>query len=190
MPISETYPWDNPFLGVVLAGVFTSGSLNQLTSRGFTILYFSYDLIVNAFATVGINVEFDESTPDDVFGACVHEIEQLSYSDLAKVKRKLTESNETEIQRFLDELKSSVDRMIDRILIIPLYGAESSFENLADAVNFMNSYDIYDGSGDFRKYEINVRFTNGDTISASLADKDKAIRFLQYVGGADATTYA
>jgi hypothetical protein len=37
--LAETYREYNPFLGVVLAGVFTDGSLQQLKSHGFNVAY-------------------------------------------------------------------------------------------------------------------------------------------------------
>lgn len=55
-----------PFIGVVLAGDFTEGSLNQLTSLGFKVLYFPYEDVVEAFARVGIDANFDEDTTDRV----------------------------------------------------------------------------------------------------------------------------
>jgi hypothetical protein len=38
IPLAETYSDYNPFLGAVLAGVFTEGSLQQLRSHGFALL--------------------------------------------------------------------------------------------------------------------------------------------------------
>jgi hypothetical protein len=39
-PLRDTYQGLSPFAGVVLAGVFTDGSLQQLRSHGFSILFF------------------------------------------------------------------------------------------------------------------------------------------------------
>src|SRR3990172_8567145 len=38
IPLAETYADYHPFLGVVLAGVFTAGSIEQLKSNGFEVL--------------------------------------------------------------------------------------------------------------------------------------------------------
>lgn len=65
-PLAETYAYSHPFLGVVLAGEFTSGSLTQLKSLGFRVLYYTYDDVVEAFAKVGIDASFDEGTSDAV----------------------------------------------------------------------------------------------------------------------------
>ncbi|MGE0083866.1 MAG: hypothetical protein AB7S75_05540 [Desulfococcaceae bacterium] len=43
VPLTEKYKNSSPFVGVVLAGVFTEGSLTQLKSLGFGVLYFPYD---------------------------------------------------------------------------------------------------------------------------------------------------
>src|SRR5262249_4617115 len=66
-PLAETYKNARPFLGVILAGVFTPGALAQLESLGFTVLYFSYGSIIAAFKACGIDASFDEDTPDTEF---------------------------------------------------------------------------------------------------------------------------
>lgn len=38
LPLAEKYKWNNPFLGAILAGVFTNGSLEQLRSGGMSIV--------------------------------------------------------------------------------------------------------------------------------------------------------
>ncbi|MEW6529677.1 MAG: hypothetical protein AB1473_02500 [Thermodesulfobacteriota bacterium] len=45
LPLKETHYRAAPFVGVVLAGEFTQGSLEQLRSLGFSILYFPYEAI-------------------------------------------------------------------------------------------------------------------------------------------------
>ncbi len=60
LPLAEKFQWSNPFLGAVLSGVFTEGSLEQLRSLGFHILYFPYNTLVTAFAKEKIDIQFDE----------------------------------------------------------------------------------------------------------------------------------
>ncbi|MCB1777915.1 MAG: hypothetical protein KDE63_13050 [Novosphingobium sp.] len=40
--------------------------------------------------------------------------------------------------------------------------------------------DFAKGSGDFRKYEIAIRFNNGDRIEGSFRDQAKVREFLQF----------
>jgi len=77
LPIAEKYQNDSPFLGVVLAGVFTQNSLDQLKSVGFRVVYIPYQGVMESFAKIGINARFDESTPDEDFAECVRQIEAL-----------------------------------------------------------------------------------------------------------------
>ncbi|MDP3097636.1 MAG: hypothetical protein Q8M86_06795 [Syntrophales bacterium] len=98
-------------------------------------------------------------------------------------------SNETELtnQRQLDEFMSSLaqrlERMIEKVVVIPLYGRSSEFGTIADAIKFLDQHRIYEGSGEFRRYEVLVTFTNGDRVEGSFKDKVKVkVReFLQFI---------
>lgn len=104
LPIADDYQWDKPFLGAVLAGVFTSGSLEQLKSVGFHVLYFPYESIVAAFDSVGINARFDESTPDSDFLACVEQINALPAEKREQLKGYLAEEEKSYSPNFLKNL--------------------------------------------------------------------------------------
>jgi hypothetical protein len=52
LPIRDRHQFSAPFMGCVLAGVYTAGALEQLRSIGFKILYFTYDSVIEAFNTV------------------------------------------------------------------------------------------------------------------------------------------
>lgn len=86
LPIAEKHCWDQPFLGTVLAGEFTAGSLTQMQSSGFKVMYFPYETVVAAFASVGINAEFDESTPDSRFQEAINKIEALNANQRSSLR--------------------------------------------------------------------------------------------------------
>ena len=50
-----------------------------------------------------------------------------------------------------------------------------------DAVRFLNQHPIYEGSGEFRRYEIEVEFSNDDIAKASFDSKQLAFEFLEFV---------
>ena len=182
LPIAEKYEWDKPFLGVILAGVFTNGSLTQMRTSGFEVALFPYESIVAAFASVGIAVNFDEDTPDSVFQMTIDRIEAISSSVRTQLKQHLVATNQVIINQFFTELQATLDRQIEQIILIPLHGQQSEFGTVADAITFVTNYQedaLRDGT--FRKYEIIVRYTNNDKIDASFQDKDKAVAFLRYV---------
>lgn len=182
LPIAEKYEWDKPFLGVILAGVFTNGSLTQMKTSGFEVALFPYESIVAAFASVGIVVNFDEDTPDSVFQMTINSIEAITTDVRAQLKEHLVAANQDILNKFFTELQATLDRQIERIILIPLHGQQSEFGTVADAITFVTNYQedaLHDGA--FRKYEIIVRYTNEDKIDASFQDKEKAVAFLHYV---------
>ncbi len=181
LPLAEKYQWSNPFLGAVLAGVFTEGSLEQLRSLGFHVLYFPYETIVAAFASCNIDVAFDEKTPDRSFQKCVTQIEKAPKATMQMVKDHLANANKTEINNFVAALKERLDRMIEKIIVIPLYGRSNEFATIDDALRFLDGHSVYEGCGDFRKYEVFISFTNGDRVEGSFKDKVKVREFLQFV---------
>lgn len=181
LPLAEKHEWSNPFLGAVLAGEFTEGSLEQLRSLGFHVLYIPYDTLVAAFASQQLDIAFDERTPDSIFRKCVRQIEKTSTATLQKVKAYLSDANAKEIEQFMASLKKRLDRMVEKVVVIPLYGRSNEFTTIAAALRFLDQYSVYEGCGDFRKYEVWVLFTNGDRVEASFKDQTKVRDFFRFI---------
>lgn len=181
LPLAEKFQWSNPFLGAVLAGIFTDGSLEQLRSLGFHVLYFPYETLVAAFAAEGIDIQFDESTPDKAFRQCVKTIESASSATMQKIKNRLAATNQQQLDDFIASLTQRLDRMVEKVVVIPLYGRSTEFATIDDALRFLDQHRIYEGSGDFRKYEVLISFSNGDRVEGSFKDKAKVRDFLQFV---------
>jgi hypothetical protein len=181
LPLAEKYQWSNPFLGVILSGVFTEGSLDQLRSLGFHILYFPYDTLIQSFAKEGIDIAFDETTPDLEFQKLVRIIESISSSKIEKIKDNLIRLNKTQMNTFFDALSKRLERLVERVALIPLYGNCREFGTIGDAVLFLDQHSTSEGSKDFQKYEIIVAFSNGDRVEGSFRDRNKVKEFLQFI---------
>ncbi|MCB0182998.1 MAG: hypothetical protein KDE31_01975, partial [Caldilineaceae bacterium] len=177
LPLAEKYRWNNPFLGVVLAGIFTVGSLEQLQSLGFQILYFPYETLVAAFASESIDIAFDEATGDDEFRQVLEQIDSSGVDAVTRVKQHLIAANAQPIDEFFAALDARLGRHVRRVLVIPLYGRINEFASLDGAIDFLDAHPIYEGAGEFRKYEIRVEFSNGDKVEASFVSKEKAREF-------------
>lgn len=104
LPLAQRYAQSHPFLGVILAGEFTTGALTQLRSSGFSVLYFPYPTVVAAFQACGISAGFDEHTPEDDFQAKVSQFNALN--DPTAVARELVTRNQAEVGAFLRTWKS------------------------------------------------------------------------------------
>jgi hypothetical protein len=177
-PLAETYKHAGPFKGAVLAGVFTDGALEQLRSLGFTVLFFPYETVITAFKHVGIDAFFDETTPDIECQSKVDQWKDLFEADKEKVTKALLESNRAGVRNFVASLKASVARHIDKILILPLHGRRLEVRTIDDAVKLIQSYDESVAVSGFERYEIQIRFSNGNDITGRFSDKPSAIEFL------------
>lgn len=181
LPLAEKYRWNNPFLGTVLAGVFTEGSIEQLRSLGFHVLYFPHDTFVTAFSMEGIDIRFDEDTPDDTFRQAADRIESAPGSVLDNIRKQLVLANQAQINAFFTALNYRLGRNLVRVLVIPLYGHSIQFATVDAALRFFDEHSIYEGSGEFRKYEVQVDFSNGDRLQGSFDSKHGAQEFLHFV---------
>ncbi len=177
IPLTEKYKNSSPFVGVVLAGEFTGGSLNQLKSLGFGVLYFPYETVVKAFHKFGINAASDEGTPEREFREKIDSWSKLPNKvDLAKELLKLNKKN---VNEFFISLSESVSRFIERVIILPLHGQESSSTNITEAIDFINKYSEEKPKQLLIKYEIIIKYNTADRIEASFKDKNNAIKFLK-----------
>ena len=181
LPIAEKYERDKPFLGAVLAGVFTKGSLDQLKSVGFEVLYLPYETIVDAFNSVSIDTRFDEQTSDQTYTVCVEKIERLSSSKRSELKQHLLAKNKIEFDDFFVKLRQKLDRIIARIIVLPLFGNSTTFPTVDEAVSFIDGFDGDRAAGIFHKYELVIVYSNGDEIKGMFSSKERAKEFLKYI---------
>ena len=182
LPIAEKYSWDAPFLGTVLAGEFTDNSLTQMKTSGFEVMYFPYETVISAFLSIGISVEFDESTEDIEFQKAINAIESLNEEQRNILKGKLIKENADLLNTFLERLSYSLSRQIDTIILTPLHGKENVFEQIKEVLDFIQNYSIEDFRNSTpRKFEIIVRYNNASKIEAQFSTKIEVIEFLNYI---------
>ena len=153
-PLADTYRDNHPFLGVVLAGVFTEGSLTQLRSNGFGVLYFEFDAIVSAFKTQGIDAYFDEGSSDAEVQAKVDAYNALSPLARAAIAGALREQNRQSLADFIRELEVSLARRVSSIYVLFLHGASRETKSIEEAIKIINQYDEDATVRGFVRYEI------------------------------------
>lgn len=178
IPLREKYKKFNPFIGVVLAGVFTQNSLEQLRSLGFHILYIPYEKICSAFETIGINANFDEKTSEDEFKNKVDKWEALSETEKEKLYECISNENLESISFFLGELKAKIDRTISSIKIWSIYGKLYEFSNLEKAKQFLIEEKNINDKISFLRYESEILYCNGDSIKISFQNNTEFLSFL------------
>jgi len=177
IPLAVKYKSSSPFIGVVLAGIFTEGALNQLKSLDFGVLYFPYDTVVKAFKKSNIDVAFDEKTSESDFRKKIDSWEQLSNKQ--PIVKELLRLNNIDVKIFFNLLSKSVSRFIERVIILPLHGKESIVTNVTAAIDFIKQYQEDKPKQPIVKYEIIIKYNTTDKIEASFIDKKEAIKFLE-----------
>lgn len=141
VPLSLTHQSHAPFIGVVLAGEYTEGSLIQLRSLNFHVLHISYRSVLEAFRSVGIDANFGEDTPDDEVRMKVEAWEALSRTEQMKMIGFLSKSNRDKISKFDKALERAITRQVERVAILPLHGRTCECATIAQAINFVENYD-------------------------------------------------
>jgi len=178
LPLAKKYKDDHPFLGVVLAGVFTGASLTQLESNGFEVLFFPFESIVKSFKSVKIDAFFDESTDGAQIQAKVDAYEALSVNEQKKIARSLRKYHKNEITQFIQNLEKSLNRSIEYVILLTLHGERFKFDNLGEAVQEINTYEEDKTVNGFIRYEVTIRYNNHDEIRGSFQTKSEAVHFL------------
>jgi len=179
VPLMDRYSDSHPFLGVVLAGVFTDGSLNQLRSHGFHVVYVPYESVVAAFASVGIDAAFDEDTPDSHLKRKVSQYGKLKKGQRERIAAFLRERHNADLATFSAALRTSLTRRIATVYVLPLHGSARTLGNVAEAIAFIESFDESRPCEPFTRYEVGVRYSNGDEIRGQFKDKATAVAFLR-----------
>ena len=166
-------------MGVILAGVFTEGAIQQLKSLGFTVLFFSYEMVVSAFQVVGIDASFDEGTTLTDFKRKINLWEDLSDEKKVLISTTLIELNNQAVKDFLKAIKKTITRNIVLIRILPLHGKIFEYQNIQEAKNFISHYNEQ-GNGELvARYEVNIKYNNNDEIRGNFINKTDALTFLQ-----------
>ncbi len=180
LPLVQTHGNHAPFIGVILAGDFTDGAKTQLRSHRFRVLHFSYESLVAAFHTAGIDASFDEDTADAKCAKKVRAWDRLSEKDRRKLAVRLLDDNKAQVKEFIDALDGAILRQIKLIRVLPLHGTVLEIESLDKAIAFVESYqETATAPRPIAKYEILIRYDNDDEIKGTFLKKADALDFLR-----------
>ena len=177
-PLAETHHSHCPFLGVILGGVFTNGALDQFRSHGFNIAYCPYETVVRAFANGGIDVSSEEVASDAELERKVRAFNRLSSVRRARIAKEIRRLHADQFDRFFNDLRSCLGRLVQHIFVLTLSGTSRRFDRIDHAIRFIADHDQAEPASDFVRYELNVRYSNGDDIRANFATRESAVEFL------------
>ena len=178
-PLAESYEDACPFLGAVLAGDFTDPSLKQLKSHGFNLVYCSYDSIIDAFASEGIDVSSKEGTREEELQGKVDSFNLLPPHRRERIRKAIIGLHAEQFARFFMALRHNLSRRVQQISVLTLSGTSHNFRSAADAMRFVSDYDQQTPTEEFVRYELVIRYSNTDEVRGAFREKDGAIEFLK-----------
>ena len=179
VPLRETYKDYSPFLGVIVAGEWTSGGLSNMRQKGINIVHITTDVIVEAFKCVNINVFFNENTDSEKMNMEVQKYNKLSDKQKEDISSKLIELSYESFQDFKLKIASCFCKKIVRVLIVPLYGEEKEAYDIRSAIQYIEDigYESF-WCKTMKKIEIQLEYNNGDTVKVFFSNKINAIDYL------------
>jgi len=111
----ERYRHVKPFAGVVLAGVFTDGSLDQLRSNGFSVVHIPYGTVVDIFNKFGIDISAEESTSDEQVQEQVRRYDSLDQTERRVLRAALRHAVSDQLHDFTTKLTMTVLRHVESV---------------------------------------------------------------------------
>lgn len=83
------------------------------------------------------------------------------------------------VRAFMTSLEKAATREVELVRILPLYGHYYDLHSVEDAITFIKDYKEDASTCKVIKYEVEIRYNNGDCIRGQFAEKDVAIQFLR-----------
>jgi len=178
--LGVTYSETCSFLGAIICGEFTEGAIKQLESHRINVIYIPYDRVVEAFQCKGINLDYLENAPNEEKLELVHAIDSLTEDDQKEIRNVFIASIQENYGRFMGLLEKALLRKVETVRVLGLFGSDVLFASIAEAIKGLEAYDMtLSPESKFQKFEINVRFSNGDRIDGSFGDREEAMNFLR-----------
>lgn len=178
LPLVKTYKQHCPFYAAVLSGEFTQNSITQLESQGFYVMHISYeDMCLLYKGAVNIDIAWEESTPDAQIERIASYVEALTDRKKKDLKETFYSRNKDKLEALASAVEDSLDQQVTQILVIPIHGKGQILLSVDDAVEFIRNYDE-DSKAPILRYEITIKYSNGDEFTMKCSNKLKAIQFL------------
>lgn len=177
LPLIKTHEKNMPFYAAVLAGEFTDNALVQLRSQGFYVLHFNYAEICSLFETVGLSIHWEENTSDSALQNIVDSFLALDDTQKHRLLRTFFHTYKDRLKALADALCESLNTTISEVVVVPIHGIAQILDTISDAVRFIIDYDE-NKSAPILRYEIIVKYNNGEEYTMKCNNKSKAIQFL------------
>jgi hypothetical protein len=126
-----------------------------------------------------LDAAFDEDTSDAVLLRKVKAYKKLNAGERERIAVALRKLHKNEIDAFISTMRQTLTRRIASVFVLPLHGSPQTLPNVDETIGFIESFDESHAAAAFTRYEVGVRYSNGDEIRGQFRDKATAIAFLR-----------
>jgi hypothetical protein len=182
LPLRESFTTVR-FLGVVLAGEWSEGGLQQLRSAGIEVLHIPFRTIVNVFHAQGIRLDYPEKATIQEKAALNRILERLTKGELGTVSAAMWNAIEPDYRRFETKMANAIMEVPLRVRIITLYGDEIEYKTVAEAIRELENptvareLDLTVARG----YEVFIDYASGSSVAGRFQNKKELVQFLRRV---------
>jgi hypothetical protein len=106
----------------------------------------------------------------------------LGYDGQAAIAEDLREQNERGLEEFVRDLERSLSRQVDSVYILFLHGPSLKAGTVGEAISLIEEYAEQELVEGFVRYEVIVRYSNGDEVTGKFESKTEAVKFLNSMG--------
>ena len=106
-------------------------------------------------------------------------VEHLTPTQKARIAAEILHRHNDQFAAFFQGLCASLERIIVQVFILRLSGPKRQFASLEEAIRFIATHDQTEPVSDFVRYELIVRYSNGDEVQGKFQTKEKAMTFLR-----------
>ena len=78
----------------------------------------------------------------------------------------------------MNQLRLAIVRKVERVVVLALHGSPQECGTVREAIDSIRSYTITQVDLPFTRWEISIKFVNGDRIEAAFRSADDAINCL------------
>ena len=171
--------YSGAFLGAILAGEWSKGSLEQMKARGIKLLHIPFETVATTFDTKGIDLRYGEQSSSDVKWQIIEQWESLSQTDIEALQESFAEKISQKYRDFLFELEQSLIRRVSGVRIWYLYGQTEQYSNASEAISALKRQSEKANNLNLTKFEIQIRFSNSDRVEGEFHQREDAINFLK-----------
>lgn len=182
LPLRETYPTVR-FLGVVLAGEYSEGGIQQLRSAGVEVLHVPFGTIAEVFRGRGLEIDYPEKATPTQKATLNRALERVSDAELDAISSALAQAIRDEYGYFEERLEATIGESANRVRIVTLFGDETVYGSVREAIReleFPTRVRELDTNTP-RGYEVFIEYPSGARVTGRFQNKAELVDFLKRV---------